>query len=46
MGLLFGVIWNLNPLLKYDGYFSSDVLKSPASRKSMRYVTIQRRFQR
>ena len=50
MGLLFGVFWNLNPLLKFDGYFVlSDILQIAELReKSMRYVRdlIQRPFSR
>jgi len=50
MGLLFGVIWNLNPLLKFDGYFVlSDILQIAELReKSMRYVRdlIRRPFRR
>jgi putative peptide zinc metalloprotease protein len=50
MGLLFGVVWNLNPLLKFDGYFVlSDLLQIAELReKSMRYVRdlIRRPFRR
>jgi len=50
MGLLFGVFWNLNPLLKFDGYFVlSDILQIAELReKSMRYVRdlVRRPFRR
>ncbi len=50
MGLLMGVVMNLNPLLKLDGYFVlSDILQIADLReKSLRYVRdlVQRPFRR
>ncbi len=50
MGLIMGVFWNLNPLLKYDGYFVlSDFLQIADLReKSLRYARdlIKRLFRR